>query len=225
MWTRVAACFSLSISLGGCCGDVLLDPRFFDAGLNDGSLPPGADALPRDTGTGFPAMPNVGPQVDRVGRPLITTLLVAPFDDPGTRDQRRGAFNGAPPAQWAQAETELRTSQAAFDGIDRQCANQILATNANTAERYGPLATILADDQLWVNADGVECRFYFAVELSATVVPGIEDQCGGRTPGMDVVDAMYSLLAAGQLDNAVEDGVDMDSVFHDDQTFPFLADP
>lgn len=225
-WLALAA---TALVASGCCGDVVVDPRLLgDAGLPpgfDGSLPGGPDSGLGDTGTGFPQPPALGQQIDRAGRPLVSTILVAPFVDQAPREMRRNAYNAAVPANWNDFGQELRVSLGAYDGINGICADQFLVTpGQNGPERYNDLAMILADDRLWVNTMGTECRFYLGVELAATVVPGVASDCGGRTPGYDVADVFYSLLSRGAT-AGIPDGVAMDSVMHSSDNFPFLAAP
>jgi hypothetical protein len=61
---------------------------------------------------------------------------------------------------------------------------------------YGPLAGILADDQLYLDTGKPRCKAYLAVEFSVvTSMPNTD--CGGRAPDNDVMDTSYSVLAAG----------------------------
>lgn len=63
---------------------------------------------------------------------------------------------------------------------------------------YGPLAGILADDELYLDTSKTMCRAYLAVEFAAvTTGPGTNTDCGGRAPTNDVMDSTYSVAAAG----------------------------
>jgi hypothetical protein len=90
--------------------------------------------------------------------------------------------------------------------------------------RYQTLATVLADDQLYVNINSGDCGTYLGleVEVVGAVDVGVGG-CGGRTPSDDVIERSYSVLAAGALA-----GID-DTIAGDDgeqtRDFPFLAPP
>jgi hypothetical protein len=89
--------------------------------------------------------------------------------------------------------------------------------------RYRRLATLLADDRLWVNSATAKCTQLFAVELAQ--LSGRRDlaaDCGGRTPNYDASNIYRSLLAAGDLDG-IDDGVHRDDRTHSTTRFPFLA--
>jgi hypothetical protein len=91
--------------------------------------------------------------------------------------------------------------------------------------RYRPLARLLADDRLWVNAASATCTQPFAVELAA--LGGHAEwanDCGGRTPLYDAIDVYRSLLANGTT-RGIDDGVDRDEREHSTAVFPFLAAP
>jgi hypothetical protein len=81
----------------------------------------------------------------------------------------------------------------------------------------------LADDRLWVKTDATVCTIYLGVEANAALsVPN--DDCGGRTLTYDTIDQSLSVLASGNLMEAVTDGVEANDVPTSD-TFPYLAAP
>src|SRR2546425_995389 len=65
-----------------------------------------------------------------------------------------------------------------------------------TTSRYASLASTLADDELWADPAQKECKVYLAVEAIEIGTPF--NDCGGRTPLMDVVDASLTLLTVGR---------------------------
>jgi hypothetical protein len=207
------------------------------------------DADVPDT-AGLPPPPALGPQIDRAGRPLITTALIAPLVAAGpARTAIRDAYNHATdPATWKDVmlpnavsiERELEASLAVFDAFDRGmtsvagagCGNAIRYPGSAGPDSYKVAADLFADDELHVDTSRASCPVYFALELeyaSSGDVP--HTTCGGRMPGHDVVDVTYSVLAAGQF------GIDAASDFaprlrdavtvHGDikDSFPFLGPP
>ena len=180
----------------------------------------GGDREPR----GMENPPAIGTQIDRTGRPGITTALVGTFNtDEDARNEIKDTYNGdADPSSWvAQYTDDIAASLAILDGLDAECGNQLGYAIGNT---YGTIAGALANDRLWVNSTETMCGNYLAVELSA--IAAMENLgCGGRLPSTDVIDITYSALAAGSIDPVVGDGVDADDKPVDESTFPFLAAP
>lgn len=197
----------------------------------------GPNVVPPD---GPPVDPNVMPalnatQIDRMGRPAIATALQETFNaDQAARYAAKDAYNanaspadwveayaGAPPAAAGDYATGFFGSLAILDALDTVCGNQVAASP--NPPRYTPLAGVLADDRLYVNSNYSACTIsYLAVEANALGIVPNED-CGGRTLGVDIADRSYSLLAAGEL-TGVSDGVAAnDKEFLAD--FPYLADP
>ena len=98
---------------------------------------------------------------------------------------------------------------------------------------YGGLATVLADDELYVDTTKGSCNFYLSLEVEVATGGSVpHTQCGGRTLTIDVIDVSYSLLAAGLngfdaangFDPRIKDG----AVVHTDvsnDNFPFLGTP
>jgi hypothetical protein len=219
---RFASCLAVTAALFGCYGSnsVLRS----DAGaLVDGAVTGGDGGSGDAGGAGLPPRPELGGQIDRVGRPMVSTLFLQPFADPGARDSLRSAYNGAPESAWEGFGGEIRTSLGAFDALNVTCGDQFLADpGAMGAARYDRLAQLFVDDRLWVNSASTNCRFFLGVELAATVAPSLVNDCGGRTPGQDVVDPLYSLVTRG-MTMGLSDGIDGDSTVHSTTDFPFLA--
>lgn len=116
----------------------------------------------------------------------------------------------------------------AMNGAGGGCGNQALFA---TATGYSVLATVLADDVLYVDTTKLTCNAYLSLEVEVATGGGVmHTQCGGRTLTHDVVDTSYSLLAAGlggfdsQLQPRVTDGVPAHTDVTND-TFPFLGAP
>jgi hypothetical protein len=108
------------------------------------------------------------------------------------------------------------------------CGNQALYTSPPAATSYGSLATLLSQDELYLDTGKTSCLFYLAVEFGV-VTGGGNSTCGGRTPEYDVIDYSFSMLAMGlkgfdtQLQPLVKDGAPK----HDDllTEFPYLGAP
>ncbi|HMF43436.1 MAG TPA: hypothetical protein VKQ32_22340 [Polyangia bacterium] len=170
------------------------------------------------TGGAVGPPPTLGAQIDRMGRAQINTLLTDPFDaSSSTRGMKKDMYSLAIPATASSFETGFEISLAIFDAMDSNCGNQFLAAAQVTPTQYKQLADLLLDDQIYLNANYGACTIYLAVELDAL------NDCGGRTPTMDVVDATYStLIGAG---SGVTDGLTADDKAQSNTVFPFLAAP
>jgi len=166
-----------------------------------------------------------GGRIDRMGRPLTGNALLGTFAPTAVSDALKEAYNRATPAASDAFVPEIEKALGLYDGFDGECGNAFLADQAAGASRYLTLAILLADDRLWINGAGGECTTLFAVELAALGGrTDLKDDCGGRTPNYDAVDAYRSLLATGAL-TGVDDGVDHDDQTHSTSVFPFLAPP
>lgn len=169
-------------------------------------------------------------QVDRMGRAGVNTAVTDPFYISGDADDN--AEHGEITDRYNSITTQSESVDefadvfegniAIYDGLDTMCGNQ-LAADANPDDRYAFLATVLADDQIYVNSASGTCTQYFGVELNALGIANTD--CGGRTPLYDVIDVTYSALANGAT-SPVGDGVDSDTDGnHSATAFPFLAAP
>jgi hypothetical protein len=193
-----------------------------DAGAPHSAGGGGADAGgPQPRGKANP--PELGAQIDRMGRPAIATALQDTFNpDAEAKGSKKDAYNAAAPADWADAQADFEVSLGILDALDGTCGNQLLAMPAAAAP-YAGLAGVLADDQLYVNTDKGECAAYLGVEAEHLELVA-DGSCGGRTPLYDVIETSYSVLAAGIL-AGVDDTIAEDDAVHDLETFPFLAEP
>jgi hypothetical protein len=168
-----------------------------------------------------------GKQLDRMARPFVvnTLLGIAPFSTDDASGLRREEYNAALPADSAQFVADLRKSLAFQDALDGHCGNQFLAEPKDSATRYEKLASVFADDRLWIDSSSGVCTHFFAIEIA-----GVGNQkelsrdCGGRTPTYDTSNTWRSLLIAGGL-TGVTDGLDRDEHTPSATVFPFLAPP
>jgi hypothetical protein len=175
-----------------------------------------------------PPKPALGAtQIDRMGRAGVNTALTDPFDIVAgmTPNQVKDAYNAlADPSAWAtQYKGKIAQNLAILDSLDMACGNQLLAGASPVAGRYDTLATVLADDRLYVRTDKTTCNTYLGVEANAVGVTN--DDCGGRTPLYNTIDVTYSVLAIGQF-SGVTNGFTSDTVGNPNATtFPFLSAP
>lgn len=182
----------------------------------------------------------IGVQIDRMGRPGVNTALTNPFFLPSELESHEAivdAYNAAAnPANWVSLfAPEIAGNLAIFDGINLVCGDQLLADQGTppgtppgtpAPGRYNTLASVLADDRLFVNSASGSCAQYLAVEANYLGISN--NDCGGRTPLEDVIDTTYSVLAlpAGTL-SGVDDGVPVDGDGGEASLtqFPFLDAP
>jgi hypothetical protein len=164
-------------------------------------------------------------QIDRMGRPLTGNALLGTIASEDVSDALKERYNAATPATSAQFVDEIEKGLALYDGFDGRCGNAWLADTRAAKHRYRKLATLLADDRLWVDSTATPCTQFFAVELAHLSRDGdATHDCGGRTPTEDAIDIYRSLLANGTT-RGVDDGVDRDDHVHSASVFPFLAAP
>jgi hypothetical protein len=213
---------------------------------SDGSI---ADSGDPDA-QGMPPPPALGAQIDRAGRPAISTMLIGTFALPADKQAQQDAYNrAADPATWKTTmlrtnvtiEAELQANLAAFDGIDNPpfpmastvCGNALDYTKPLTPASYRGGADLFADDQLYIDTTMATCKVFLALEIEQGGFGRFSHtECGGRTLSHDAFDVIYSVLAAG-----VVDGLDQAGSFsprihgsltaHTDITtaFPFLGPP
>lgn len=164
-------------------------------------------------------------RIDRMGRPLTGNALLATLEPATVSDALKERYNAATPSTSDLFVPEIEKTLGLYDAFDGECGNAFLADSTAGASRYLPLAILLADDRLWIEAASGDCTTPFAVELAALGGrTDLKSQCGGRTPNHDTVDVYRSLLAAGRT-TGVTDGVDRDDQIHSETAFPFLAPP
>jgi hypothetical protein len=176
-------------------------------------------------GVEVPVIPMLGAQIERMGRPAINTALNHTFDpEQDTKDAAKDAWNTTEPSDWAGFVTQVADNLGVLDGLDAVCGNQLLAGAGPTGDRYDTLATVLADDRLWVNLNSATCTLYLGVEANATDAFPNED-CGGRRLVDDVIQTSYSLLAAGDLTFSIDDTIEANPEKTGGEVFPYLAPP
>jgi hypothetical protein len=167
-----------------------------------------------------------GKQLDRAARPLTGNALLGTLAADEVSDKLKEEYNAATPATSARFIPEIEKALGLYDAFDGTCGNQLLANRAaSPSGRYQALATLLADDRLWVNSELTICTQLFAVELASVAgQSALADDCGGRTPLYNAANVYRSLLVDGTT-AGVDDGVDHDEREHSETVFPFLAPP
>ncbi len=235
--TRIHWFLVLGLALPFGCGDD--DSATADSGARDAFVADsGGEDAPtlEDAGTdafvaamprGRDNPPSLGTQIDRAGRPAVSTATVGTFMADGVpRDDLKDAYNAdADPSTWSASYRDgIADMIAILDGADTVCGNQLgYDASGGVASAYDFLAGVLADDRLILDSESGACPEYLGYE--AEVLGVVEEGgCGGRTPNHDVVDRSYSVLINGSLGD-LGDAVDSDNVTHDENTFPFLAAP
>lgn len=165
-------------------------------------------------------------QLDRVGRPLTANALLGQLAPDEVGDALKEQYNTLTPATSTQFIPEIEKALAFYDSFDGKCGNQLLAVRGNTTpDRYRPLATLLADDRLWVNSASRACTQFFAVELASLAgQAALAADCGGRTPLYDAANIWRSLLVDGTR-TSIDDGLSRDEREHSAAVFPFLGPP
>ena len=163
--------------------------------------------------------------LDRMGRPLTGNALLGTLAAAVVSDKLKEDYNRATPATAARFVPEMEQTLGLYDGFDGKCGNQLLAGKLESAGRYRQLATLLADDRLWVNSASKVCTHFFAVELAElTGQRALAHDCGGRSPTYSAANVYRSLLANGK-PVGIDDGLTRDEHDHSSSSFPFLAAP
>jgi len=196
------------------------DTATTDSGHADSATDSGTGDSPSDT-PGFPAAPTLGTQIDRMGRPAVNTAANHTFDsDAAAKGAAKDAYNqDNDPTHWSSFVPEIEKNLGILDALDGTCGNQLLADTTKTdASRYGTLAGILANDQLWLNTAVTTCTAYLAVETGSTT------DCGGRAPSYDVMNLTYDVVAGVAL-TAQLDGITTVPDRSKGTTFPYLPAP
>lgn len=163
--------------------------------------------------------------LDRMGRPLTGNALLGTLASALESDKLKEDYNHATPAAAARFVPEIEKNLGLYDGFDGKCGNQLLAGKVASGGRYSQLATLLADDRLWVNGASKSCTQFFAVELAQlTGQRALANDCGGRSPTYSAANVYRSLLANGK-SGGIDDGLTRDEHDHSASAFPFLAAP
>jgi hypothetical protein len=175
----------------------------------------------------IPAVPTLGKQLDRMGRPAIKTATIATFDAMGKTAKVNAYSEDSDQSNWGSNTADIAKSIAIIDALDTVCGNQLLATgldgqgDATAKGAYDLLAGVLANDKLHINLAGTKESGLYGAEAAALGVTDAEDK-GGRKPSTDVIDRSYGLLAAGAL--AIDDKIPAPKSVTDAEAagFPFL---
>jgi len=182
----------------------------------------------------FPAPPTLGTQIDRMGRPAINTALTGSFDPTCTAATcpAKDAYNANhDPTTWsADYAPGFAGYLGIYDSLDTVCGNQPAYAPPATKTSYGTLASVLANDVLWLNTGSTTCQQYLGVELLALKAITAVD-CGGRTPAENTIDLTFNIVAGtltpatlptnpGIATNGITAAASPPSA-----TFPYLAAP
>ncbi len=203
------------------------------------------------TGGAFPNPPTLNAQIDRLGRPAVNTALTNPLnlpidnplgpdaglDEGAAKDQYNATveFDAAGNPLWPAFTAQFAQSLAIYDALDGVCGNQLiynfgqLPDAGPSVTSYGTLATVLTDDELYLDTTQTACNVYLALEANSVAPQGSPQiaDCGGRTPNEAVIDETYSLLAIGQ-PSGVTDGLNHPANPNGAAkltTFPYLLPP
>ena len=195
------------------CGDSNKNPA--DARIVDTANP---DATP--------AAPTLGPQIDRLGRPAVNTVMNHGFDgNTTTAGAAKDTYNqdsaqGTWPTSYAPAfavslgmvdvlDSGLTcadgtcTPEAGGGSPGDGCGNQAFYKGPTGPTSYLRLAGVMADDELYLDttktmADLPSHQNYLAVEINVITQGAVNNvTCGGRAPTNDVIDTSYSALSVG----------------------------
>lgn len=179
---------------------------------------------------------DLGRQIDSMGRAAINTALVNTFEADAIRGAAEDVYNATGNFNRAGYRDEMAKQLAVYDALAGTCGDNPLTNRASAApadglatgaNRYDFLATVLADDHLYLNSNSGgavvnQCNQYLSAELGVVGVTGLEADCGGRTPNHDTIQTTYSAVAIGAA-VGVDDGVSSDNRTHSLTVFPFLA--
>ncbi len=156
-------------------------------------------------------------RLDRVGRPEVTNVGMAPRDEPDLRDRYNLERPFQVPADKQRLyQKKLARNVAFFDRLDGQKDWQDRDRDA--------LATLTAADFLIVDLDK-PCPAHSFLEIERSILRRTAHQtCGGRKPNDDVMDTLYTLYVAGLNGKRVRDGVDHPATAVS-ASFPYLAAP
>lgn len=187
-------------------------------------------------GNGSDDNSNLGAQIDAMGRAAINTALIDTFASDADRSAAEDEFNETNNVGGTGYRETMARQLAVYDALVGSCGDNPLTNRASAnpadglatgADRYDFIASVFADDQLYVNgsspgADAGKCAQYLSAELGVIGVTGLEDDCGGRAPLYDVIAITYSAVSIGAT-AGVDDGISRDNVAQSNSRFPFLA--
>ena len=184
-----------------------------ELGLSEGSLfAVAAETTTQDDG-------GATRQIDRVGRPEITNVSMAPHphDEIELRDlyNDEKSFSALGP-NVAKFRKRLRDNVDFYDDLDHK--------DDWTPKLADQLVEILLNDYQVVDVSKpYAADTYFEIEHS--ILHGKpHSTCGGRAPNDDVMDTLYTLLINAGNPPRLRDGVDQPTRLATN-TFPYLAEP
>ena len=157
-------------------------------------------------------------RVDRLGRPEMTNVWMAPQGD---QQELRDLYNKEEPFNVSKENiglyrTRLLSRLAFYDDIDG---------NKDWPRDWSHvLIEMLLNDFLVVDISKPFTRdTYFGIEYSI-LRSEPHTRCGGRTPDDDVMDVIYTLLINGGHGRQVRDGVEQPTRLMEDR-FPYFPEP
>jgi hypothetical protein len=180
-----------------------------------------------------PPKPNLGGQIDRMGRAAIATATHDRFGTT-THDTSVDTWNAnADPGTWAATYAEsIAGAIGVLDSLDEVCGNAFVynfgAANCpddGPTACYGTFATVLANDWLVINLAGSPAvgPQYLGVEgeTAGLLVPTVidPDNTGGRKLEHDVILLSYSVLSGAV---PFDDGISVPTPTPL-ELFPYLA--
>jgi hypothetical protein len=128
----------------------------------------------------------------------------------------------------ADCPTAGQTGNVPANGCGNQALYQPAASGGPGPASYGGLATLLSNDQFFLDTSKSMCLFYLAVEFGV-VTGGTNSTCGGRAPQYDVIDYSFSMLAMGLkgFDTSLQPLFKDNAPVHTDYLtdFPYLGPP
>lgn len=199
---------------------------------------------------GTPMPPELGAQLDRMGRPGVGELLIATFGGTDAADRQAAYRQASDPKTWLTTPlaknvtiaSELRTNIGPFDAIDAGlvvnsttfpgCTDTLGYQRPTSVTSYDALIDILADDELYLDTSKATCTTYLSLELEqASAGTLAHDTCGGRMLGLDALDVLLAVLIAGRA--GLDQSAGFAPIFHSAATahaditdaFPFLGAP
>ncbi len=190
------------------------------------------------SGCGGSSGDGLGFQIDQMGRPAINTALVNTFANDAARGLSEDEYNATDNSERGEFTATMADQLAVYDALAGTCGDNPVTNRASAdpaaglatgADRYNFMASVFADDQLYVNSitagsEGGQCNVYLSAELSVIGVDGLGGDCGGRSPLYDVIQTTYSAVAIGAI-TGVDDGIAGDNITQSATQFPFLAAP
>ena len=232
--TRQSLVMVLLCGLAAGCGDGATTgggdgaPDMSVQALPDLATPPGPDMQAPPLDMARLAAPAIGDQIDRAGRPSVASLFIDPFDFDGKQGATLDEYNhNADPTTWvARYSPMMADAIAVWDGFDKTCGNSRFYDMTNmtySAAGYTTLATLFADDRLFINTASGKCDGYLDVESSVLLGSPLT-ACGGLAPGGNSINLELG-LAIGAAANVNGVARDPDNPPDGGGAFPYIGEP